>query len=46
MATNLNLNLVFIAGCLLAVVAMASAVFMYRAKMSKVKYQPLPTSET
>ncbi|XP_075873583.1 uncharacterized protein LOC142882803 [Nelusetta ayraudi] len=46
MTTNLNLNLVFITGCLLAVVAMASAVFMYRAKMSKVKYQPLPTSET
>lgn len=46
MTTNLNLNLVFIAGCLLAVVAMASAVFMYRAKMSRVKYQPLPTSET
>lgn len=46
MSTNLNLNLVFIAGCLLAAVAMASGVFMYRAKMSGVKYQPLPMSET
>lgn len=46
MNTNLNLNLVFIAGCLLATVAMASGVFIYRAKMSGVKYQPLPTSES
>lgn len=42
---NLNLNLVFIAGCLLAAVGMISAVVMYKAKMSKVKYQPLPVFE-
>ncbi|KAM7424755.1 hypothetical protein PAMA_000894 [Pampus argenteus] len=45
-ATNLNLNLVFIAGCLLAAVGMISAVVMYKAKMSKVKYQPLPVFES
>ncbi|KAL7406897.1 hypothetical protein ABVT39_028201 [Epinephelus coioides] len=39
---NLNLNLVFIAGCLLAAVGMISAVVMYKAKMSRVRYQPLP----
>ncbi|KAM7405641.1 hypothetical protein PAMP_000075 [Pampus punctatissimus] len=44
--TNLNLNLVFIAGCLLAAVGMISAVVMYKAKMSKVKYQPLPVVES
>ncbi|XP_054476859.1 ZP domain-containing protein-like [Anoplopoma fimbria] len=38
---HLNLNLVFIAGCLLGAVGMISAVVMYKAKMSKVKYQPL-----
>ncbi|XP_067447907.1 uncharacterized protein [Thunnus thynnus] len=43
---NLNLNLVFIAGCLLAAVGMISAVVMYKAKMSKVKYQPLPEFES
>ncbi|XP_054475813.1 ZP domain-containing protein-like [Anoplopoma fimbria] len=43
---HLNLNLVFIAGCLLAAVGMISAVVMYKAKMSKVKYQPLPTFES
>ncbi|XP_030269112.1 CUB and zona pellucida-like domain-containing protein 1, partial [Sparus aurata] len=43
---NLNLNLVFIAGCLLAAVGMISAVVMYKTKVSKVKYQPLPTFES
>lgn len=42
---NLNLNLVFIAGCLLAAVAMISALVLYKAKMSRVKYQPLPAIE-
>lgn len=42
---NLNLNLVFIAGCLLAAVGMVSAVVMYKAKVSRVKYQPLPAFE-
>ncbi|XP_036952451.1 uncharacterized protein LOC119018695 isoform X2 [Acanthopagrus latus] len=46
MNLNLNLNLVFIAGCLLAAVGMISAVVMYKTKMSKVKYQPLPTFES
>lgn len=43
---NLNLNLVFIAGCLLAAVAMICGVLLYRAKMSKVKYQRLASSES
>ncbi|XP_068438232.1 ZP domain-containing protein-like [Clinocottus analis] len=45
-AMHLNLNLVFIAGCLLAAVGMISAVIMYKAKVSKVKYQPLSTFES
>ncbi|XP_047196003.1 ZP domain-containing protein-like [Hippoglossus stenolepis] len=45
-ATNLNLNLVFIAGCVLAAVGMVCGVVVYRAKVSKVKYQPLPTFES
>ncbi|KAK9542248.1 hypothetical protein VZT92_000123 [Zoarces viviparus] len=44
-ALHLNLNLVFIAGCLLAAVGMISAVVLYQARMSKVKYQPLSTEE-
>ncbi|XP_030612291.1 CUB and zona pellucida-like domain-containing protein 1 isoform X2 [Archocentrus centrarchus] len=43
---NLNLNLVFIAGCLLVAVGMICGVAMYRSKMSKVKYQPLPSCES
>uniref|UniRef100_UPI0037E8042A CUB and zona pellucida-like domain-containing protein 1 n=1 Tax=Semicossyphus pulcher TaxID=241346 RepID=UPI0037E8042A len=43
---NLNLNLVFIAGCLLAAVGMISGVAVYKAKISGVKYQPLPTLES
>ncbi|XP_042340983.1 ZP domain-containing protein-like isoform X2 [Plectropomus leopardus] len=39
---NLNPNLVFIAGCLLAAVGMISAVSMYKARLSWVRYQPLP----
>ncbi|CAK6978955.1 Hypothetical predicted protein [Scomber scombrus] len=42
---NLNLNLVFIAGCLLAAIGMICAVVMYKAKTSTVKYQPLPVFE-
>ncbi|XP_034564513.1 uncharacterized protein LOC117830483 [Notolabrus celidotus] len=42
---NLNLNLIFIAGCLLAVVGMISGVNLYKAKITKVKYQPLLTFE-
>ncbi|XP_061521229.1 uncharacterized protein LOC133395932 [Phycodurus eques] len=44
--TNLNLNLIFIAGCLLAIVGTISTVVMYKVKMSSVKYQRLPTFES
>ncbi|XP_024911545.1 ZP domain-containing protein-like [Cynoglossus semilaevis] len=42
---NLNLNMVFIAGCLLAAVGMVCGVVLFKAKMSKIKYQPLPSHE-
>ncbi|XP_068172177.1 uncharacterized protein [Antennarius striatus] len=42
---NLNLNLVLMAGCLLAAVGIISAVVMYKIKTSKIKYQMLSTSE-
>ncbi|KAL0994909.1 hypothetical protein UPYG_G00129120 [Umbra pygmaea] len=42
---GLNLNLVFITGCLLAAVAMVCGVVIYRSRGSKVKYQPLQTDE-
>nr|XP_057933381.1 uncharacterized protein LOC131132106 isoform X2 [Doryrhamphus excisus] len=45
-ALNLNLNLVFIGGCVLAVIGMISTVIVFKAKMSQVKYQRLPTSDT
>ncbi|KAJ7997496.1 hypothetical protein DPEC_G00229630 [Dallia pectoralis] len=40
---TLNLNMVFIAGCLLAAVAMVCGVVIYRSRESKVKYQRIPT---
>ncbi|XP_072235905.1 ZP domain-containing protein-like [Leuresthes tenuis] len=43
---NLNLNLVFMAGCLLAAVGMICGVIMYKTKTSRVKYQPLPSCES
>ncbi|XP_028440608.1 ZP domain-containing protein-like [Perca flavescens] len=43
---NLNLNLVFIAGCLLAAVGMISATVVYKATLSRVKYQPLSAFES
>ncbi|XP_024118983.1 CUB and zona pellucida-like domain-containing protein 1 [Oryzias melastigma] len=43
---NLNLNMVFIAGCLLAAVGMICGVVVFKTKVSKVRYQPLPTCET
>ncbi|XP_051234770.1 ZP domain-containing protein [Dicentrarchus labrax] len=43
---NLNLNLVFIAGCLLATVGMISGAVVYRAKVSGVKYHPLAEFDT
>lgn len=42
----LNLNLVFVAGCVLAAVAMISALVAYKTKMSRLRYQPLPTQES
>lgn len=45
MNTNLNLNLVFIAGCLLAAVVMIGAVVVFKAKTSRIRYQPLATNE-
>ncbi|XP_037303823.2 ZP domain-containing protein-like [Pungitius pungitius] len=45
-ALQLNLNLVFIAGCLLAAVGMISAVVLYKARGSRVRYQPLSTFES
>ncbi|XP_034535554.1 CUB and zona pellucida-like domain-containing protein 1 [Notolabrus celidotus] len=45
-AMNLNLNLIFIAGCLLAAVGMISGVVLYKARTTKVKYQPLSTFES
>ncbi|XP_041843059.1 uncharacterized protein LOC121641155 [Melanotaenia boesemani] len=43
---SLNLNLVFIAGCLLAAVGMVCGVVLYKTKTSRVKYQPLPSYES
>ncbi|XP_041650548.1 CUB and zona pellucida-like domain-containing protein 1 [Cheilinus undulatus] len=43
---NLNLNMAFIAGCLLAAVGMISGVTVYKARVSRVKYQPLSMSES
>ncbi|XP_017295316.1 uncharacterized protein LOC108250109 isoform X2 [Kryptolebias marmoratus] len=43
---NLNLNMVFMVGCLLAAVGMICGVLIYKTKMSKVKYQPLPLEES
>ncbi|XP_074522575.1 ZP domain-containing protein-like [Halichoeres trimaculatus] len=45
-AMNLNLNMVFVAGCLLAAVGMISGVVLYKSKMSKVRYKPLSTTES
>ena len=42
---NLNMNLVFIVGCLVAAVGMISGVVVYKAKTSRVQYQPLPAQE-
>ncbi|XP_023187457.1 uncharacterized protein LOC102230346 isoform X1 [Xiphophorus maculatus] len=44
-AVNLNLNLMFVAGCLLAAVGMVCGVIIYKTKTSRVKYQPLPVHE-
>ncbi|XP_035991733.1 CUB and zona pellucida-like domain-containing protein 1 [Fundulus heteroclitus] len=44
-AFNLNLNLVFVAGCLLVAVGMVCGVLIYKTKASRVKYQPLSSYE-
>ncbi|KAJ0001731.1 hypothetical protein NQD34_001527, partial [Periophthalmus magnuspinnatus] len=43
---NFNLNLVFIAGCVLAAVGMICGVIIYKSKKSSVRYQALPSDET
>ncbi|XP_059211324.1 ZP domain-containing protein-like [Centropristis striata] len=43
---SLNLNLVFIAGCLLAAVGMICAAVTYKTKISRVKYQHLSEYES
>ncbi|XP_050953720.1 CUB and zona pellucida-like domain-containing protein 1 [Labeo rohita] len=42
---NLNLNIVFVAGCVIAVVAMVCGVMVYKSRGSKVKYQLLKSDE-
>ncbi|KAK7151765.1 hypothetical protein R3I94_008192 [Phoxinus phoxinus] len=44
-STVLNLNMVFIAGCLLAAVGMVCGVLLYKTKRTEVKYQPLQSNE-
>ncbi|XP_048024057.1 uncharacterized protein LOC125253867 isoform X1 [Megalobrama amblycephala] len=41
----LNLNLVFIAGCLLAAIGMVCGVLIYKTRRPEVKYQPLQTND-
>ncbi|KAM9765465.1 uncharacterized protein ACNS7B_000248 [Menidia menidia] len=45
-AATLNMNLVFVVGCLLAAVGMVCGVVAYRTRTSKVRYQPLPSCES
>ncbi|CAB1317233.1 unnamed protein product, partial [Coregonus sp. 'balchen'] len=41
LVTNMNMNMVFIAGCLLTAVAMLCGMILYKAKATWVKYQPI-----
>ncbi|CAL8244136.1 unnamed protein product [Lota lota] len=43
--TGLNLNVAFIAGCLLAAIAMICGVMIHRFRRTAVRYQPLSTAE-
>ncbi|KAL1007633.1 hypothetical protein UPYG_G00089310 [Umbra pygmaea] len=43
--TNLNKNTVLMAGSIVAAVSMLCGVMFYKLKSSKVKYQPVPTSD-
>lgn len=42
---SLNLNLVFVAGCVVAVVAMVCGMMFYKSRGSKINYQLLKTDE-
>ncbi len=42
---SLNLNLVFVAGCVIAVVAMVCGMMVYKSRGSKVNYQLLKSDE-
>ncbi|KAK7124081.1 hypothetical protein R3I93_022249 [Phoxinus phoxinus] len=42
---SLNLNLVFVAGCVVAVVAMVCGIIFYKSRGSKINYQLLKTNE-
>ncbi|KAI7792546.1 uncharacterized protein LOC130547239 [Triplophysa rosa] len=42
---SLNLNLMFVAGCLLAVVGMVCGVVVYKSRTSKINYQRLKSDE-
>ncbi|KAM4596404.1 CUB and zona pellucida-like domain-containing protein 1 [Fundulus diaphanus] len=44
-AFNLNLNLVFVAGCLLVAIGMVCGVLIYKTKASRIRYQPLSSYE-
>ncbi|XDV46842.1 hypothetical protein PO909_016670, partial [Leuciscus waleckii] len=42
---SLNLNLVFVAGCVVAVVAMVCGMMFYKSRGSKINYQLLKADE-
>ncbi|KAM4597193.1 uncharacterized protein V3H82_022705 [Fundulus diaphanus] len=44
-AFNLNLNLVFVAGCLLVAIGMVCGILIYKTKASRIRYQPLSSYE-
>uniref|UniRef100_A0AAV2LUB0 ZP domain-containing protein n=1 Tax=Knipowitschia caucasica TaxID=637954 RepID=A0AAV2LUB0_KNICA len=46
LALNLNMNLVFIAGCALATVGMICGLIFYKSRKSTMRYQPLPLQES
>lgn len=45
MGSKLNMNLVFVVGCLSVVIGLVCGVLMFRSRGSTIKYQPLPTSD-
>lgn len=42
---GLNLNLVVVAVCLMAVVAMVCGVIFYRARGQRIRYKPVPSQD-